>query len=274
MDKMQIIRVVVFVAVAFVSTFIINKVFKKILTKKNNLSLSFSKNVINALIVLFCIVGIVDTFDADKLISQRILMSSSVIAIVLGIVFQAGLANLVHGIIIVIFKPFNVGDRVQMDTGSGISGYVKQITLRHVVVSDVVDNSDMIIPNSIVETCVIKNLSNGEEAHNKYPLTVSITYEQAQEKEKRELAKKIISDCVLRNGRTINKVKPNESELFVRVEYKPSSVDLICFVETQTAESNFLACSEIKEAILDEFGKNDISFAYDHLEVTGRVITE
>lgn len=274
MEKMQIIRVIVLVAVAFISTFIIDKIFKRILAKKNNLSLYFAKNVINALIILFCIVGIVDTFDSEKVISQRILMSSSVIAIVLGIVFQAGLVNLVHGIILVIFKPFNVGDRVQMDTGSGISGYVKQITLRHVVIADVIDNSDMIIPNSIVETCVIKNLTNGVEAHNKYPLTVSITYEQAEQKEIREKAKKIISDCILANSNTLNEVKPGDDDLFVRVDYKPSSVDLVCFVETLTAEKNFLACSEIKEAILDEFGKNHIEFAYEHLQITGKIATE
>ena len=268
MEQKVIVRVLILCVVPFISIYLSNFLFKKLSVKKKNLALSFLKNSIEFLIVLFCIIGIVDAFDPQHMISQRILLSSSVIAIVLGIVFQTGLTNLVHGIMLVIYKPFNVGDRVQVSVNEGISGYVKQITLRHVVISGIVDNADMIIPNSVIETCVIRNLSNGVNDINKYPFTVSMTYEQAGIKDKRELAKHIISECILENPRTVN-VRPGDSEdLFVKVEYAQSSVDLTCFVETTTPEANFLACSEIKEAILDRFSECEIEFAYNHLTIS------
>lgn len=271
MDIWQIVRLAVYIVVPFLTITLLNGIFRKIAIKKNSLALNFIKNIIEVIVIIFCVVAIVDLFDQDKVISQRILMSSSVIAVVLSIIFQTGFTNLVHGIIIVLFKPFDVGDRVQMDTGAGISGYVKQITLRHVVITNIVDNADLIIPNSVVETCVIKNLSNGKESNNKYPLVVGLTYKQAMDKEKRDLAKHIVSDCILNNPRTIDIRTNKDEDLFVKVDYSDSSVDLTCFVVTGSAEDNIIACSEIKEAILDSFGKNNIEIAYNHLEISGSI---
>ena len=269
MDRSQIVKLVIFCIAPFVFIYATNGIFKRILRKKNNLSLFFFKNMLNAIVFLLCIAGIIDIFDTERVVSQRILMSSSVIAIVLGIVFQTGLTNLVHGIMLVIFKPFNVGDRVQVDVGAGISGYVKQITLRHVVIANIVDNADLIIPNSVVETCVVKNLSMGEKADNRYPLTINITYEQAKHKELRDLAKKIISDAVLSNGRTIDMREDKDEDMYVKVDYTDSAVSLTAFVYSHSAEDNFRACSEIKEVILDKFGENGIDFAHKHLEISG-----
>lgn len=272
MELQQIVVIVVCCILPFLLSFLINKLFKKIQKRKNDIALIFAKNIIEVLIFLGCIVTIIDMFDTEKVISQRILMSSSVLAIVLGIVFQTGLTNLVHGVMLVIYKPFNVGDRVQIDTGTGgISGYVKQITLRHVVISNIIDNADLIIPNSLVETSVIRNLNTGVTSINKYPLIVSMTYEQAQDKEILEKAKHIISQCILNNLRTVDECPEGMNDLFVKVDYSASSVDLTCFVSTLTAENNFFACSEIKEEILSEFGKNGIDFAYNHLTISGKI---
>ena len=52
-----------------------------------------------------------------------------------------------------------------------------------------------------------------------------------------------------------------------------SSVDLTVFVETRTAEENFLAATQIKEKILKEFPEAGITFAYNHLEISGRLDT-
>ena len=48
----------------------------------------------------------------------------------------------------------------------------------------------------------------------------------------------------------------------------PSTVDLTCFLETNTPEDNYFACSEVRQALLKRFAENGISFAYNHLDVT------
>jgi len=274
MDMRTSIIACIYVVTPFVVTKIINIIFKKINKKKNSLVISFIKNILNALVFVACVLGLIGLFDTNGSMRQNVLMSSSVIAIVLGIVFQTGLGNIIHGIIIVIFKPFNVGDRIQIDAGNGISGYVKQITLRHVVVTNIMDNADLIIPNCVVDESVIKNLTNGSDSDNKYPLIVSMNYSDAYDKTKRDAAKKIISDCILNNPRTVDPRIDKSEDLFVKVDYTPSSVDMTCFVTTRSAENNIIACSEIKEAILDGFYKAGLEMAFNHMEISGELYTK
>lgn len=271
MEWKTIIVACAYVIAPFVISKVLNIIFKKVNDKSNNLVVPFIKNIIEALVFISSILGLIGLFDEKGTFAQNMLMSSSVIAIVLGIVFQTGLGNLIHGVIIVIFKPFKVGDRIQIDTGTGISGYVKQITLRHVVVTNILDNADLIIPNCVVDESVIKNLSNGSEADNKYPITISMNYDDAYVKEKRELAKHIVSECILNNSRTVDPRTDKSEDLFVKIDCSASSVDLTCFVTTRSAENNIIACSEIKEAILDEFYKNGLTMAFNHMEVTGEI---
>lgn len=133
-------------------------------------------------------------------------MSSSLLVVVLGFVFQEGLSNIIHGFIITVFKPFDIGNRVEITVnGEHISGYVKSMTLRHTVVVSIIDNAEYTIPNSQLDNANIKNLTT-QDMPNRFPLTVSITYEDAQDTEKLQRAKKIFSNLVLENERTINKV--------------------------------------------------------------------
>ena len=154
--------------------------------------------------------------------------------------------------------------------GAHISGYVKSMTLRHTVVVSIIDNAEYTIPNSQLDNANIKNLTT-QDMPNRFPLTVSITYEDAQDTEKLQRAKKIFSNLVLENERTINKAAKQGDDLFVKVDFADSAVTLTCFIETHTAEANFTACSEIKERLLEEYKKADIEFAYNHLQLTGSV---
>jgi len=272
---MEITTIIILAALVispFILTKIINLIFTRIYRKKNNLLLYFLKNIVNAMIFFGCFLVVINIIDKNGVFKQQILMSSSVIAIVLGIVFQTGLTNIMHGIIIVMYKPFNVGDRIQIDSsGTTISGYVKKITFRHVVVTSIIDNADLIIPNSVVDSSIIRNLTNGEDAYNRYPLIVSITYEQAQDKKIRDKAKHIVSECILNDRRTADIRRNKDEDLFVKVDLEDSSVNLTAFVTTTSAENNIEACSEIKEAILDRFSEEGIEFAYNHLEIVGHI---
>jgi 5'-3' exonuclease len=58
-------------------------------------------------------------------------------------------------------------------------------------------------------------------------------------------------------------------DLFIKVDLAESAVTLTCFINTKTAEDNYIACSEIKEALLEKYHEAGISFAYNHLELKG-----
>ena len=244
---------------------IVDIIFKKIENKKGkNISLTFLNAIIKALIVINAIFKIASYSSFLKSLSTTILMSSSLLVVIIGFIFQEGLTNIVHGVIITIWKPFEIGDRIQVNIDNDvISGYVKSINLRHTIITNVLDNADFIIANSQLDKANIKNLSNQENYH-KYPINLNITYEDASNKDTLELAKQIFIDTIKENPLTIVK-----DDIFVKVDLAESSVVLTSFITTKSVEENIIACSEIKEKILEKYAKNNISFAFPHIEVSG-----
>ena len=238
--------------------------------RKKSVQTSFIKGILQALVVLIVGLRIMALSNVLAGFMSTILMSSSLIVVVLGFIFQEGLSNIVHGFIITLFHPFEVGDRVEVVVGSEkITGYVRAMTLRHTVVCNIVDNAECIIPNSVLDSSMIRNLTSSQG--NRYPVVVNITYEDAQKPEKIKMAKELISEAILEHRKTIDTRKDPTKPLFVNVAYQDSSVALTCFVTTKTAEDNYLACSEIREALLAKFAEHEIGFAYNHLELTGTV---
>lgn len=65
-------------------------------------------------------------------------------SLALGLAFQGSLANLAGGVLILIFKPFKVGDFIQ---AAGFSGTVMEIQIFHTVLRTP-DNQKVIIPNA------------------------------------------------------------------------------------------------------------------------------
>jgi len=239
--------------------------------RENTIKLSFFKGMVQAFVIIVTVYKIMELSDVLSKFSNAILMSSSLIVVVLGFIFQEGLSNIIHGFILAIFKPFDVGDRIEIGSGSDkLTGYVKSMSLRHTVIRGVSDNAEMLIPNSAMDSATIRNLTT-ENEYNKYPLIISITYDDAQTESKMKLAKSIISEEILANPLTIDNRKDKTQPLFVKVSLGESAVDLTCFVETATAEDNYVAGSEIKERLLFRFKEADINFAYNHLELSGEL---
>lgn len=268
----KVVLFLIYIVICLILIKILDGITKLIRKKKDNsIKVAFTKGVLEFLLIIFTLIKIGQMSNVMSRFASTILMSSSLLVVVLGFVFQEGLSNIIHGFIIAVFKPFDIGNRVEITVnGEHISGYVKSMTLRHTVVVSIIDNAEYTIPNSQLDNANIKNLTT-QDMPNRFPLTVSITYEDAQDTEKLQRAKKIFSNLVLENERTINKAAKQGDDLFVKVDLADSAVTLTCFIETHTAEANFTACSEIKERLLEEYKKADIEFAYNHLQLTGSV---
>ena len=249
---------------------IIDLVYKLFhIKKESTIKGTFVKGLFKALVVVFTVIQIASLSNVLSKFANTILMSSSLVVVVIGFIFQEGLSNIVHGTIIALFKPFDIGDRVEVVVaGEKISGYIKSMTLRHTVVLSIIDNAESIIPNSLLDNTTVKNLSK-QSSSKRYPLTVSITYEDAQTDDKLKLAKRLFSDAVFENKYTVDVRDDKNEDLFIKVDLAESAVTLTCFINTKTAEDNYIACSEIKEALLEKYHEAGISFAYNHLELTG-----
>ena len=92
--------------------------------KKKNIHVTFFKCCLKAVLIIAVGLQLVSLSDMLSTFTSQILMSSSLIVVVLGFVFQEGLSNIVHGFIISVFKPFQIGDRVRVTIdGESITGF-------------------------------------------------------------------------------------------------------------------------------------------------------
>lgn len=270
MTKNQLIFSIVVLSLAFFSWKGINIIYSKIFSSKRQIHIKFIKNFIQAALIIICLYSIGMQFEAFQTFSETLLMSSSLLVVVLGFAFQTSLEDFIAGILISIFKPFNIDDRVTL-TEMNISGYVENITIRHTIIRTF-QNSRLIIPNSRMNKEIIDNTNIIETQQTNF-MDVLITYDSDIDLAKKIMSKVICSHPNVVDTRTEEQKMNNEPQVTVYVrELADNGIALRSNVTTKNIDINFITCSEIRETLLKEFKKNNIEFAYPHLTVDANII--
>lgn len=258
----NLLKAAVMIIVMLILLKVVNQIFKA-LKGKSTIHTNFIRSILQALIVIFFLIQIGSLSDAMAKFYSSILMSSSLLVVVLGFVFQEGLSNIVHGFILTFFKPFDIGDRVKITIdGVQITGYVKSINLRNTIIQNVYNNSSVIVPNAKMDLCVIDNSYFDEKSVNSNFLDIEITYESNLDK-----ACKLVS-LTIDNHPLVQKVKKADApptDVLVS-QLGNHGVTLRASVITATIEENFVACSDIRKDLLHLFALDpELEFAYPHM---------
>ena len=103
-----------------------------------------------------------------------VLAGSGILAVIVGFAAQESFGNLISGIFLSLFKPFDVGDRVTL-SDRGITGFVEDITLRHTVIRTVSDTREL-IPNSVMGSAIVENVDYVDGALTQIPIDVDVAY--------------------------------------------------------------------------------------------------
>ena len=88
----------------------------------------------------------------------------------IGLALQGSLSNFAGGVLILLFRPFKVGDRIEVQ---GVYGEVDAILIFHTVIRSV-DNKRIVVPNGSLSNGVIVNYS--AEALRKVVFDVGVDY--------------------------------------------------------------------------------------------------
>ena len=175
----------------------------------------------------------------DDLTSQ-LFLSSSLIVVVMGFVFQEGLSNIVHGFILSVFHPFEIGDRVTaMVDGEQITGYIREITARHTVIQNVMNSAHVVVPNAKMDMCVVVNSYFDKNASSTAFLDVLLTYESDV-----DLARTVIAETIEGHPYVREERERKHVETPVNVMVRELGENGICLraqVMTNTVEENFAA---------------------------------
>lgn len=105
-----------------------------------------------------------------------------------GLALQGSLANFAGGVLILIFKPFKVGDEIESDS---YRGFVREIQIFNTILVTR-DNQRIIIPNSILSNGCVRNLFC--EPVRRVDMTFGISYEDDILKAKKIIASELAKD--------------------------------------------------------------------------------
>lgn len=163
-----------------------------------------------------------------------------------GLSLQGSLSNLAGGVLILIFKPFQVGDLIE---AQGYKGRVKKIQIFSTQLTTL-DNKRVVIPNGNLSNDSIKNYSS--EDNIRVDLSIGIGYGASIDK-----ARDLIKEVLQNNPKTLKNPEP-----YIGVgELAGSSVNLTIMVWTKT-ENYIQLPFELRESIKKTFDKNDINMPF------------
>ena len=143
----------VYFFLAWICLKISKKVFSSIEKKRGKkIHIQFAESLVKlAIIIIFIVIPL----GGDK-IGHSLLGSAAVLAAVVGFAAQDVIKDILAGIQISVYKPFDLGDRIELEDGT--AGIVQGITMRHVVLR-LMDTAVLVIPNSSINTETIRNYS-------------------------------------------------------------------------------------------------------------------
>ena len=133
----------------------VNKLFAKMLERRKvDASIqSFLKSIVNIILLVLLFLAVIGKLGIE-LTSFAALLASAGVAI--GMALSGNLSNFAGGVIILIFRPYKVGDYIEASTGA--SGTVTDIQIFHTVLTTA-DNKVVFAPNGAMSGAVVTNYS-------------------------------------------------------------------------------------------------------------------
>ena len=172
-------------------------------------------------------------------------------SLAVGLAMQGGLTNLVGGLMILIFKPFKVGDWIE---SNGCSGSVEEITIFYTILKTL-DCTRVVMPNGELANTNIKNYSANDK--RKLCIDFSVSYSSDIDKVKKVLMEVIDKEELIMH----------DEEIFVRLTNHADSA-LIFTVRVWTKNSDFWAVKfNLLENVKKAFDKNKIEIPFPQLDV-------
>jgi small conductance mechanosensitive channel len=166
----------------------------------------------------------------------------------IGLALQGSLSNFAGGVLILLFKPFKVGDLIESD---GEIGEVKSITVLYTILSTPADNT-AIIPNGQVANSKVINYT--KENNRRVDLTIGIGYDEDIVK-----AKKVLQEAMV----NIPKVLKEPAPFVGVIGFGDSSVNLAVrpFAQSKDYWEVYFAANEAIKNALDD---HNIEIPYPH----------
>ncbi len=184
------IHLTIAIIVFYIGKFIINKIHKFVLAimirRQVDKSLSTFILSLIKIVLLFILTVIVIGILGIETSSFLAIFASAGVAI--GMALSGTLQNFAGGVLILLLKPYKIGDFIE---AQGYSGTVSEIQIFHTIINTP-DNKSIIIPNGGLSTGSINNAS--KETYRRVEWTVSISYGDNVDKAREVILSMLVAD--------------------------------------------------------------------------------
>ena len=123
-------------------------------------------------LIFYCVLGSITAAVLSKLGAPLGGLAAMLAAtgFAVGLAFQGTLSNFAAGVLMLVFRPFKVGDVI---TAGGVTGKVNEIDLFNTTI-DTADNRRIIVPNGAISAGTIENVSF--HPHRRIEVVVGVDY--------------------------------------------------------------------------------------------------
>lgn len=260
---------VVFAVIVLLVAFVISKILKfmigrfvKAAAKKlkvDHTRYKFFKNTIDFIIYLLAIIVIFRSVPALKTYGNTLLTGAGVLAAIVGFASQSAFSNIISGIFLVLFRPFSVGDRVQI--GQLYMGDVEDITLRHTVIRNF-ENRLIVIPNSVINNETIINSTLAHEFVCIF-IEIVISFNSDIDKAMKIIREEAMQHPECKDNRTETEKKNGEPSVDVKlISLTETGQQLRGYVWAKDPTAGFNMKCDLLKSIKQQFDKNGIEIPY------------
>ena len=264
------LRIIAAILIFYVGKLIINKLHRVLhntmVKREWDLSLgSFLLSMFKFVMLFLLIITVIGVLGIET--SSFIALFASA-GVAIGMALSGTLQNFAGGVVILLLKPYKIGDFIEFGT---FKGCVKEIQIFHTILTTY-NNERIIIPNGGISTGTINNLST--ERFRRVEWRVSISYGDSV-----ELARKVALEIIADEKRIVNNEIAKRDlpvgSILLEKNYEPSvnleSLDdsaVVIVVRAWTAFNDYWGVLyAVNERIYEEFPKRGLHFPFPQLDV-------
>lgn len=224
----------------------LKKTFKRL--KVDDGVAGFLVSIISALLYVIVLFIIAQGFGMD---AAGIVAMLGSLGVTIGLAIQGSLSNIAGGVLIMLLKPFKVGDYIIEDTNMN-EGTVTEIGLIYTKLQTI-DCKTIILPNGTLANASVVNVTDTPLRLIELHLDVAYNTDMV-------LAKKLIYE-VLQNDKTVLQEKPME---VLMESWESSSIKLLVRFYVKNADYR-ITKSKVLENVKISFDMNNIEIPYNQL---------
>ena len=209
---------------------------------------TFVCNLVRIVLLMFVIIAAISAVGIQTTSFIAVLGAAG---LAVGLALQGSLANFASGVLIVMFRPYKVGDWVE---AAGISGAVEEVQILTTVLKTG-DNKTVIVPNRQIMDSIITNYSANDT--RRVDMVVGVSYEDDIDKVRSTLEELVAAEA---------RVLDDPGCTIAVSELADSSVNFVLRPWVKTGDYSGVKF-DLTEAIKKRFDAEGISFPFPQRDV-------